>query len=99
TLEHGPAVPGAASARLRGSGVGGSLAFRGGVTVRVGAVVPDVAVNWAELLVPRGLGRRLGVVHDRFALLDDRRSPADGVLARQIRPLLDPSQPLRIQAP
>jgi hypothetical protein len=99
TLEHDRGVIGATSARLRGVGVGGSLSFRGGVTVRVGAVVPDVAVNWAELLVPRALGRRLGVVHDRFALLDDRRSPADAVVARQIRPLVDPSQPLRIQGP
>lgn len=98
-LQRDSGVLGATSAKLRHLRVGGSVTFEGGVTVRIGAVVPDVAVNWAELLVPRRLGRRLGVVHDRFALLEYRRAPADGAVARQIQPLVDPSQPLRIQGP
>jgi hypothetical protein len=98
-LSRGRGVLGASSARLRGLGVGGSMTFDGGITVRIGAVVPDVAVSWAELLVSREVGRRLGVVHDRFALLAEHGSPPDAAVARAIRPLVDPSVPLVIRAP
>jgi hypothetical protein len=98
-LSRGRGVLGASSAKLRGLGVGGSMTFDGGVTVRIGAVVPDVAASWAELVVSRAIGRPLDVVHDRFALLAERGSPSDATVARALRPLVDPSVPLRIQAP
>jgi hypothetical protein len=66
-LRDGKAVIGQSSAQLRRIGVGGTMTF-GDVTVTVGAVAPDDAVGWSELLVDRDLGRRLGIAHDRYLL-------------------------------
>ena len=51
-LAKGRAVLGTSSAEMRRLGVGGTLAF-GTERVKVGAVVPDVVVGDAELLVSR----------------------------------------------
>ena len=37
-------------------------------TIRVGAVVPDAAVGYAEVLLSRERGRAIGIVHDRYLL-------------------------------
>jgi len=66
-LRAGKAVLGERSARLRRLGPGGLLEFRMG-SVRVGAVVPDEAVGWAEVLLNRAVGRRLGITHERYLL-------------------------------
>ena len=98
-LRRGRGVLGASSASVRGLGVGGKLVFEGGVTVTVGAVVPDVVANWSELLVSRRVGRRLGVVRDRFALLQLTGPRSDGSLARAVLPLIPGRPPLRVAAP
>ena len=61
TLSAGRAVLGEHSARLRRLGPGGTT-FRTG-SVGVGAVVPDDAVGWSEVLVSREVGRRLWITH------------------------------------
>jgi hypothetical protein len=66
-LRDGKAVLGSSSAKLRGIGVGGSMSF-GGATVQVGAIAPDDAVGWSELLVNRDIGQRLGIEHERYLL-------------------------------
>jgi hypothetical protein len=66
-LRSGKAVLGERSARLRRLGPGGTLLFRTG-SVRVGAVVPDDAVGWSEVLLSREVGRRLGITHERYLL-------------------------------
>ena len=66
-LADGRAVLGQTSADLRRIGPGGTLRF-GGTTIRVGAVVPDAAVGYAEVLLSRERGRAIGIVHDRYLL-------------------------------
>jgi hypothetical protein len=66
-LREGMAILGERSAKLRRLGVGGTLRFRTG-SVRVGAVVPDDAIGWAEVLLDRATGRRLGIRHERYVL-------------------------------
>ena len=66
-LADGRAVLGQTSADLRRIGQGGTLRF-GGTTIRVGAVVPDAAVGYAEVLLSRERGRAIGIVHDRYLL-------------------------------
>jgi D-alanyl-D-alanine carboxypeptidase len=65
----------------------------------VGAITPDDAIGWSELLVSRDVGRRLGIEHERYLLAfgtdamtlsrftDDVRSliPADSDL-RTVKP-------------
>jgi hypothetical protein len=71
-LREGDAIIGESSAALRRIGPGGTMSF-GPVDVAVGAVVPDDQVGWAEMLVPRDVGARLGIVHERYLLaLPDR---------------------------
>ena len=43
-------------------------------SVRVGAIVPDDAVGWAEMLVNRDVGHRLGIAHERLLSQPPRRS-------------------------
>jgi hypothetical protein len=66
-LRDGEAVLGQSSADLRRVGVGGTISF-GGATVKVGAIAPDDAIGWSELLVSRDVGRRLGIEHERYLL-------------------------------
>jgi hypothetical protein len=66
-LRSGDALIGESSAALRRIGPGGTMSF-GGVDVTVGAVVPDDQVGYAEMLVPREVGARLGIVHERYLL-------------------------------
>jgi hypothetical protein len=66
-LRDGKAVLGQSSAALRRIGVGGTMSF-GDQMVQVGAIAPDDAVGWSELLVNRDVGQRLGIAHDRYLL-------------------------------
>jgi hypothetical protein len=66
-LRDGKAVLSQSSAALRRIGVGGTMSF-GDQTVQVGAIAPDDAVGWSELLVNRDVGQRLGIAHDRYLL-------------------------------
>ena len=96
-LRNGRAVLGEHSARLRRLGPGGKLVFRTG-SVRVGAVVPDDAVGWAEVLVNREVGRRLGIAHERYLLA----RPPEPLTRPQMKRMLDPlvgDDPIRVDVP
>jgi D-alanyl-D-alanine carboxypeptidase-like protein len=97
-LRDGDAVLGERSARLRDVGPGGRLVFRTG-SVEVGAVVPDAAVGWSEVLVPRRVGRRLGIAHERFLLGRTDRDLSERAVGRILRPLVGPDEPIRVDAP
>jgi hypothetical protein len=86
-LRSGRAVLGATSAQLRRLGPGGRLRF-GGAEVRVGLVVPDEVVGWAEILVSREVGRHLGIVHDRYLLSMPERRMTERRTRRTLAPLL-----------
>jgi hypothetical protein len=96
-LRQGKAVLGARSAKLRKLGVGGVLKFRTG-NVRVGAVVPDDAVGWSEVMVSREVGTRLGISHERYllGLADDPLTKPEW--RRMLRPLIG-DEPLRVDLP
>ena len=97
-FERGQAVLGERSAEIRGLGVGGTLEL-GARSLRVGAVAPDDLIGWAELLVSRETGRRLGIVHDRhlwaFPTGDEDRAG----FTRTMRRLVPAPEPLRVEVP
>ena len=96
-LRAGRAVLGEHSARLRKLGPGGTLRFRDG-SIRVGAVVSDDAVGWAEVLVNRSDGRRLGIRHERYLLAQS----ADVLTRQEFKALLRPlvgDEPIRVDPP
>ena len=96
-LRAGRAVLGEHSARLRKLGPGGTLRFRNG-SIRVGAVVSDDAVGWAEVLVNRSDGRRLGIRHERYLLAQS----ADVLTRQEFKALLRPlvgDEPIRVDPP
>jgi hypothetical protein len=96
-LREGTVVLGERSARLRRLGPGGRLRFRTG-SVRVGAVVPDDAVAWSEVLLDRATGRRLGIVHERFLLAHPGRALSERAFDRLLRPFAG-DDPLRVDLP
>jgi hypothetical protein len=91
-VADGQAVLSTTGAALRGLGPGAMLGFARGHRLRVADVLPDALVGAAEILVSRDVGRRIGVVHERYALV----RPSDPSAAREdlkamIRPLLPPT--------
>lgn len=98
-LRRGLGVLGETSARLRRLHPGDRMAFHGGRRLTIGAVVPDEVASWSELLVSRAVGERLGVSHNRFALLGMKRTVGSGSLARRIRRVAGPGYPIRVRAP
>jgi hypothetical protein len=96
-LGGGKAVLGEHSARLRRIGPGGRLTFRRG-SVFVGAVVPDEAVGWAEVLLPREVGRRLGITHERYLLAQPSRELTRPEWKRTLLPFVG-DDPLRADIP
>jgi len=93
-LRAGKAVLGERSAKLRRLGPGGMLTFRTG-SVRVGAVVPDEAVGWAEVLLSRGVGHRLGITHERYLLAQASDRLTRPAWRRILLPLVG-DDPLRV---
>jgi hypothetical protein len=93
TLREGKAVLGEHSASLRRLGPGGMLVFRTG-SVRVGAVVPDDAVGWCEVLLNREVGRRLGIAHERYLLAQPSQPLTRPVWRRKLLPFVG-EDPLR----
>jgi D-alanyl-D-alanine carboxypeptidase len=93
-LRAGRAVLGEHSARLRGLGSGGKLEFRTG-SVRVGAVVPDDAVGWSEVLLDRGTARRLGITHERYLLAQPSNPLTRPAWKRKLLPFVG-DDPLRV---
>ncbi|MDP9118793.1 MAG: M15 family metallopeptidase [Actinomycetota bacterium] len=96
-LSSGKAVLGEHSARLRRLGPGGKLTFRTG-SVRVGAIVPDDAVGWAEALLSREVGRRLGITHERYLLAQPSRNLTRPAWKRTLLPFVG-DDPLRVDVP
>ena len=96
-LSAGEAVLGEHSARLRRLGLGGTLTFRTG-TVRVGAVVPDDAVGWSEVLLSREVGHRLGIAHERYLLAQPDRDLAKPAWKRMLLPFVG-EDPIRVDIP
>ena len=96
-LSAGQAVLGQHSARLRRLGPGGKLTFREG-SVRVGAVVPDDAVGWSEVLLNREVGRRLGITHERYLLAQMSRDLTRSAWKRKLLPFVG-DDPLRVDLP
>jgi hypothetical protein len=94
----GRGVLGATSAAIRRLDVGDRMVFPGG-GITIGAVVPDEVVAWSEVMVPRKTGGRLGVRHDRFALLRMSGKPTETQLARRISPLLGPGYRPHVRRP
>jgi hypothetical protein len=97
-LEDGQGVLGESSAKLRGLGPGAVLRF-GDVPVEVAAILPDELVGANELLVSRELGRRIGVVHDRYALIVPEGEPNERQVAKAVRQALAPGTLVRVRAP
>jgi hypothetical protein len=96
-LSAGKAVLGEHSAKLRRLGPGGRLTFRTG-TVRVGAVVPDDAVGWAEVLLSRDVGRRLGITHERYLLAQPSRDLSRSAWKRKLLAFVG-DDPVRVDVP
>jgi hypothetical protein len=96
-LRTGKAVLGEHSAKLRRLGPGAKLTFRTG-SVRVGAVVPDDAVGWTEVLVSREVGRRLAITHERYLLAQPDRALTRPAWKRLLLPFVG-EDPLRVDVP
>ena len=97
-LARGEGVLGESSAKLRGLGPGAMLRF-GGVRVRIAAILPDELVGAQELMVSREVGARIGVTHDRYALLVPQGDPNVRQLAKSVRQALAPGALVRVRAP
>jgi len=97
-LADGQGVLGESSAKLRGLGPGAVLVF-GDVEVTVAAILPDELVGAHELFVSLDIGRRIGVTHDRYALLQPQSHPTDRRLEKQVRALLPADTLVRVRAP
>jgi hypothetical protein len=90
-VENGEGILGSTSASVRGLGPGAILDFGRGEHVRIAAVLPDELVGAAELLVSEETGRRIGVMRDRYLLVQ----PADGhrLTSRSLRRAFQPLLP------
>ena len=97
-LQDGKAVLGESSAKLRRIGVGGTMSF-GNVTVQIGAIAPDDAVGWSELLVDPKVGKRLGITHDRYLLALGADDMSIGRFTADVRALIPADSYLRTVAP
>jgi hypothetical protein len=79
------------------------LAFPDDVRLRVAGVLPDELVGAAEVLVSRSTGTRIGVTHDRYALLrPEAGTPLrSSVLLRRLRAAMgnDPTDLVQVRAP
>ncbi|MFL5766374.1 MAG: M15 family metallopeptidase [Actinomycetota bacterium] len=102
-LAAGRGILGETSAKLRGLGVGSVLEFGYGrpkpVRVRIAAVLPDELVGANELLVSREVGRRIGIDHDRYALLQPSGNPTDAQLTTKLRSVVPSGSPIQVRAP
>jgi hypothetical protein len=97
-LAHGRGILGASSAKLRGLGPGAVLQF-GNVRVRIAAVLPDELMGANELLVSRDVGARIGITHDRYALLQPSGKPTDSALTRELHAIVPAGSPVQVRAP
>jgi hypothetical protein len=97
-LDRGQGVLSTRSAELRDIAVGGTLRF-GQTLVKIGAIVPDEAIGWSELLVSRDVGERLGIVDDRYLLALADGTPSEARFQDLVAPLLPEGTPIRVERP
>jgi len=97
-LAKGEGVLGETSARLRGIGVGGRLRFDG-LDVTIAAILPDELVGANELLVSRAIGARIGVTHDRYALIVPRHETTSAKLRTRLLGAMPSGALLQVRAP
>jgi len=97
-LLDGQAVISALSARLRRLAPGGTLEF-GDVGVEIGAVAPDRAIGWSEVLVSREVGERLGIEHDRYLLARVTGRLSEDEFASLLEGSLPPGTAVRVAEP
>ncbi|MGB7806400.1 MAG: M15 family metallopeptidase [Actinomycetota bacterium] len=97
-LNDGLGVLSTRSAALRNIGVGGVMEF-GGEHVRIGAIAPDEAIGWSELLVSRDVGATLGVRDDRYLLALAEGTPSEQRFADTVGTLLPEGTALRVVKP
>jgi hypothetical protein len=97
-LGAGTALLGAASARLRRLGAGGSLRF-GSRRLRVAGVVPDSSAGFAEVFVTTAQAARLGIRVRRYLLLTVSPGSDARALARRVRAVVPAGTPVRIRLP
>jgi hypothetical protein len=69
------------------------------VRVEVAAILPDELVGAHELMVSREVGRSIGVIRDRYALLQPVGRPTDRQLAKEIRGLVPRGLGVQVRAP
>jgi hypothetical protein len=97
-LDRGQGVLSTRSAELRDIGVGGTMAF-GDQDVTIGAVVPDEAIGWSELLVSRDVGGPLGIVDDRYLLALPTGQPGLDRFTEVLTPLVPEATAIRVEKP
>jgi hypothetical protein len=97
-LARGQGVLGESSAKLRGLGPGAVLRF-GAERIEVAAILPDELVGASELLVSRRVGSRIGVTHDRYALLVSDGEPNERQVTTAVRGVLPAGTLVRVRAP
>jgi hypothetical protein len=91
-LERGQGVLSESEARLRHLNVGSTLTFSTGEEVSIVGTLPDVLMGGYELLVGRSTGEKIGVTHERYALLDVR--PYSHVTSDELARRLEPYLPI-----
>ncbi|MCI0634926.1 MAG: M15 family metallopeptidase [Actinobacteria bacterium] len=97
-LSLGQGVLGESSARLRGLGPGATLRF-GDVRIEVAAILSDELVGAHELLVSHRVGRSIGVIQDRYALVLPEGNATTDRIERMIRPILPAGTAMKVRAP
>ncbi len=97
-LDQGEGVLSSRSAALRGIDVGGTLEF-GDRSVEVGAIAPDEAIGWSELLVSREVGLELGIVDDRYMLALPHGKPSEEQFGEVVGTVLIEGTDLRLVTP
>ncbi len=97
-LDRGEGVLSTRSAALRDIGVGGTMHF-GDQRVTIGAVAPDEAIGWSELLVSRDVGDTLGIVDDRYLLALPTGKPGLDRFTDVLTPLVPEGTAIRVEKP
>jgi hypothetical protein len=91
-LAQGDGILSESEAKLRHLDVGSTLTFDTGEDVSIVGTLPDVLMGGYELLVSRSTGEKIGVTHERYALVDVR--PYANITSEELAHRLEPYLPL-----
>jgi hypothetical protein len=91
-LTQGQGILSESEAKLRHLDIGSTLTFNTGEDVSIVGTLPDVLMGGYELLVSRSTGKRIGVTHERYALVDVR--PYANITSEELAHRLEPYLPL-----